>query len=235
MSQKTDQQNEPNSQPEPQHSPADALAQGLIEGMPEPSEHAIAQYLEEQAGLENAPEIVDSNAEKFNPEIHAVNADGSPKFTATGAFAKKRGRRSGAVSVLNAAGDKGQSAKPDTAAVMRANKQAAAGSAAANMLIMLGMVLGGEEWQPLKNEKIGLDEKANLETAFQDYFTASNLEDLPPSFALGIAVLGYALPRFTMPKTQARTATLWGKAKAWWANRKLKKHGLKAEPIKEEN
>ena len=229
MSQKTDQAHEPKDQPEPQHSPAEALAQGLIETMAEPSDHAIAQHLAEQAELENVPEIVDSNAEKFNPEIHAVNADGSPKFTATGAFAKKRGRRSGAASVLNAASDKGQSVKPDTSAVIRANKQAAAGSAAANTLIMLGMVLGGDEWRPLKDDKLGLDEKANLETAFQDYFTASNLEDLPPSFALGIAVLGYALPRFTMPKTQARTATLWGKCKVWWANRKLKKHGLKAE------
>lgn len=211
----------------------ETLAQTLIEGMSEPSDHAIAQHQAEQAAQDSTTTITDSAGSAFNADIHATNDDGSPKFTATGLFAKKRGRKSGAQSVLKTS-DSGSKPTTNTADIIRANKQSAAGTAAANTLIMLGIVLGGDEWRPLYDKNLGLDEKLNLETAFQDYFTASNLEDLPPSFALGVAILGYALPRFTMPKTQARTVTLWTKAKSWWASRKLKKHGLKAEPLKTE-
>lgn len=206
------------------------IAQALISSMAEPSDHAIAQFQQEQAAADEKTNITDKAGDTFNADIHATDSEGNPKFTSTGNFAKKRGRRASTDSILAAA--KAGNSVPDQSAVIKANKQAATGQMAANALIMLGMVLGGEEWRPVQNEKMGIDEKANLEQCFTDYFTAKNMDDISPNMALAIGILGYALPRFTMPKTQERSKSLWGKAKAWWANRQLKKVGLKAEAIK---
>jgi len=107
----------------------------------------------------------------------------------------------------------------------------ATGVASANMLISLGRAIGGEEWKPIKNTEYKIDEKLNLENAFADYFEATGKTDIPPGMALTIAVGAYALPRFTMPATQKRA----GKVKQWFvkllADRKLKKHGMKAQPV----
>lgn len=215
----------------PENSTMCAIAQSLIDGMPEPSDHAIEVHGREQAEQDAKTNVTDKAGTSFNSDVHAVDSDGNPKFTATGVFAKKRGRKSAADSVL------GNSVKVDSSPqrvddVIRANKQAAAGQMAANAVVMLGLVLGGEEWMPVKDRDLGLDEKANLEQCFTDYFTAMNMDDISPNMALGIGLLGYVLPRFTMPKTQARTKSVWGKAKQWWINRKLKKHGLEAVEIK---
>jgi hypothetical protein len=70
-----------------------------------------------------------------------------------------------------------------------------------------------------------------LESAFGDYFEATGKTDIPPGMALTVAIGGYMLPRFTMPKTRSRM----GKVKDWFvkklADRKLRKHGLKAEKV----
>jgi hypothetical protein len=119
-------------------------------------------------------------------------------------------------------------ADPEAQAKMQAR---ASGKMAANLLMTLGVVAGGEEWQPLKDPQSGLDEKQMLESAFGDYFEATGKTDIPPGMALTVAIGGYMLPRFTMPKTRSRM----GKVKDWFvkklADRKLRKHGLKAEKV----
>lgn len=201
------------------------LAQGLVSQMPNVSEHVIDSHnekrAEEKAQLEQNQSTTDKRGDTFDPSKHATEEDGTPKFTAAGYFAKKRGRKSGSV----IGGQPKQEQQPEVNS--KQNQQRAAGQAAANALIMLGMVVGGEEWQPIKNVEHGIDEKLNLESAFADYFAAKDMDDIPAGWALTIAVMGYTLPRFGMPKTQKRTQTLWGKCKQWYINRKLKKHGLK--------
>lgn len=43
----------------------------------------------------------DSNGDVFDPEIHAVNEDGAPRFNKDGSYAKKRGRKKGSASSDN--------------------------------------------------------------------------------------------------------------------------------------
>lgn len=217
----------------PEDSAVDDIAQALITGMPEVQQHAIDQHNEAQAELQEKQNVTDKAGNTFNPDIHATNEDGSPRLTESGNFAKKRGRKSGST---NSGGSTLGATKSqiDPATIQKQQivaKQQAAGKAAAGSLIMLGMVIGGDEWRPLVNEQMGLNEQANLEQAFADYFTARGLDDIPAGVALSIAVSAYVLPRFTMPKTRTRTATLWTKVKMWWANRKLKKHGLEAKEL----
>jgi len=201
------------------------IADSLIDTLPPVSYHVVEAHQQKETEREQQnAQKTDKRGDIFNADIHAVDDNGDPKFTAAGYFAKRRGRKSGG----------SNSEKKSTLGInqdpllIQKQKQRAAGSAAANSLIMLGIVLCGDEWQPIRNEEHGINEKANLEMAFSDYFEQNGLEDIPAGVALAIAVSGYMLPRFTMPKTRARSATLLQKIKAWWANRKLKRHGLKA-------
>jgi len=214
-------------------SSVDNLADDLINGMPDVQEHVVENHHAQQAELENEnSQSTDKRGTQFDATIHAIEEDGSPKFTAAGYFAKKRGRGSAtAKSKLGTA----QTENVDNSAQLAKAKQKAAGQAAANSLIMLGVVIGGEEWNPIYNEQHGINEKANLENAFGEYFEQKGLDDIPAGVALTIAVMGYMLPRFTMPKTQARTSTAWSKMKKWYINRKVKKHGLKTAELTKEN
>lgn len=212
-----------------------SLADALVGNMPDVSEHVVNAHEQEQSAQAHENALMkDKRGDTFDPDTHATNDDGSPKMTAAGYFAKKRGRKAGSTkSTLNTGSAQKHQETIDPQKAVKA-QQRMAGNAAANTLITLGVVMGGEEWQPMKSEEHGIDEKMTLEMAFSDYFEAKNMDDIPAGVALSIAVMGYALPRFTMPKTQQRSKTMWGKVKKWWINRKLKKHNLKAEEIKKE-
>lgn len=220
------------AQPEPDSSDSLASLTGdLIESMPDVQEHAVAAHFEEQNAIlaENAS-ARDKRGDLFDPEQHAAESDGSPKLTANGYFAKKRGRKNG--STL------GVESKPtvDQLGAQKQIKQRHAGLAAANAIIMLGVVVGGDEFKPIKSAEHGIDEKQNLENAFGDYFVAKDMDDIPAGVALSIALIGYLAPRFTMPKTQKRASGFINWVKVKIANRKLKKHGMqvKAEKSKDE-
>ena len=172
----------------------------LKDEMSDISEHAI------QGEQEKEKETAEKALEGFDSEIHAMR-DGKPIPTirhgkvVPGKFQLKRGKKKGtpqkAASVVS-----GDSMVSPGEIVNNGGQ--AAGKAAAHMLITLGCTIGGDEFQPVKDETYGIDEAANLETAFGDYFVATGRTDFPPGIALSIAVGGYILPRFTRPKTKSR-------------------------------
>jgi len=96
----------------------------------------------------------------------------------------------------------------------------ALGHYAAGCLVSVGRMIGGEEWEP-KTEPI--DEMGNLQAAFGDYFRAKDIRDVPPGLALSIAIIGYAAPRFTAPKTKERVLSWWDRIKLKMAAKKLEK------------
>lgn len=212
-------------QPTTQAADINGLADILIEESPEPQPHAIAQ----QAELETARVAQNAEAVKqfpdFNPAIHATNADGSPALTPTGRLAKIRKGRS-ASPKLTIPNNAGQSAQPSLAQ-SREVQARAGGAGFANLVIALSVGIGGEEFIPRRDPKVGLDEKAMLEGAFGDYFVATGKTDLPPGWALAAALSLYVVPRFGMPKTQSR----FQRAKNWvavkWINFRLARKGYK--------
>ena len=111
---------------------------------------------------------------------------------------------------------------PNAAQVQRENEAKIAGQAAAQMLFMAGQALGGSEWAPREGEP------DLIAGAFSEYFKAKNIRDIPPGAALAFALCIYVGPRFAMPETKRRVSSLWGRVKLWIANRKLKKHGMRA-------
>lgn len=174
----------------------------LMSEQPAVQEHAISQAAADAAAQSNH----DVNAQPFNAAIHAVNADGSPRKTAKGAWALKRGKKAGAAQ-SGTASPKLTIPGGAGITVEQANKEQLArrgGAGAANLLMAVCVGLGGTEWQPRADAKTGLDEKAMLEGVFGDYFVATNKTDLPPGWALVAGCAMYALPRFGMPQTQSR-------------------------------
>lgn len=212
-----------------QHTPTSVSSLGatLMSEQPEVQQHAIDQAQAEalaQAGQ-------DSNGEVFNPGVHAANADGSPRKTAAGAFAKKRGRKAGSTSTAQGAP---KLTIPGGAGITQdqLTKQQLArkgGAGAANLVMAACIGLGGDEWRPRLDVKIGMDEKAMLEGVFGDYFVATEKTDLPPGWALVAGLAMYALPRFGMPKTQSRLARVKNWFGAKWVQFRARRAGLKVK------
>lgn len=216
---------EPETAPSAENPPADgsaATANGLadVQGiaatlrseMPEVQSHAV-----EAARSEAAASVgKDINGDSFNSATHVTGSDGQGKKNAKGAWEKKRGRKAGS----STAGNSAQSVQsrvgtgntaPTAAGPTKEQLARQSGVGAANLFFVAGIILGGEEWQPQADPKIGLDEKLMMEGAFGDYFVATGKTDLPPGWALVAAVGMFAARRFTMPKTQSR----FTKLKTW--------------------
>lgn len=100
----------------------------------------------------------------------------------------------------------------------------ATGRHAARLLTSMSVALGGDEWRPMYDEKLGIDEGAQLEGAFADYFESKEMNDIPPGIALCVVVGAYTLPRLTMPKTQTRLGRFRDKMAAMYFNFKTRKN-----------
>jgi hypothetical protein len=202
----------------------------LISEEPTPNPAAVEQ-MRAQVSAEADATVKPSG---FDSGIHATNADGSPKLNGDGSFAKKRGRKPGGAASaapgqkkkLHIPGGAGVEMPPQMSQEMIARR---GGANAASLLVMLGMGIGGEEWAPRKDDKIGMDEKAMLDCAFGDYFVANNMGDIPPGWALVAAVGMYSLPRFTMPKTRTRLQKVKGWFAAKYVQWKARRAGLRVK------
>ena len=83
-----------------------------------------------------------------------------------------------------------------------------AAEAACAITYALGMTIGGDEWSPTT------DEHAQLLPAWETYLKTKQVRDVPPGLALTIAMLAYAGPRFSRPKTLSRLQ----KIKLWFVS-----------------
>lgn len=189
------------------------IASSIIENIPGVSGHVIEQEA-------NKP-TVDAEGTPFDPALHVADLDGNPVKTAAGLYRNKSGRKSAGRpyvdptkkrvksqgSILGAS----ETQKPPELApgtVM-------AGKAAAAMIFQAGLLIGGDEWQPVINESIGRNEPLEMETAWINYFKAKGITDFPPGVVLALTMVAYAVPRFAQPKTRTRFQMigLWIKSK----------------------
>jgi hypothetical protein len=215
------------------------IATELAASMPDVQEHAVAQAQREQQAANDVPR--DKSGALFDPATHVTGADGKGTLTVRGTWAQKRGRKAGnAAPVTNAGVVRnstlgGPAAAPTPQALQLAQQQQneaqsrAAGVAAAEMLFVAGQAIGGEEWAPMLNKAMGLDERTMMHGAFGEYFVKSGTKDIPPGAALTFCIIAYIAPRFAMPKTQTRYQKVKGALVTWWVNRKLRKQGLEVQ------
>lgn len=191
------------------------------ESMPEPSkgiddliagENPLGTDASNDAGntssnpFNNGPAIPSG----FDPQIHEADEAGNPVFNSDGTLRRKRGRKPGqsygfsshAPYSANGIANLGDGTPAGDQAEFL--KRRAAANAATAILVGAATGIFGNEWQPIADKKSGLDERANLQRAFEDYFEAAGTIDLPPGLALAVSVAAYALPRFGMPQTKEK-------------------------------
>jgi hypothetical protein len=212
------------------------IVDNLISQSPEVQPHVIEHFenIENQTQKEFEG-LTDRFGVAFDKNIHITGRDGRPSLTKLGKLMRKpnapsAGRPaaqtqkvSGAKSQINL--DPQPSSEPAQAQLKPEHK--ATGIALTGAIMALAVAIGGEEFNPIKREDLGLDERAMLENAAAEWLRAKNMVDLPPDYAFGIALASYFIPRFTMPKTQNRIKLFFqwigGKFVSWKARRALVK------------
>ena len=155
--------------------------------------------------------VADSVADHlgFDPAIHAVNPDGTPKLTVDGAYAKKRGRRK----VVDTAGEN----RPEVSAapILPGNPgmdaaTVAAMSNAQTALFLVRTTTGvlsraiGPEWAAEKGEEKGLSD------AVKQYLDAKGGIQISPEMGLTLALAAYAVPRLATENTQSKLSRFAG-------------------------
>jgi hypothetical protein len=150
--------------------------------------------------------------EGFDPDVHAVNEDGTPKKKADGSFAKKRGRKSGAAA--SALPPKAVSPLASVGEPVKISADEAARQSANLVINAAVWTLGAEVGQPRDKA-----EAEGLKLSFKNYFEARGVPNIPPEIGLFIAVGSYIGPRLysEVGKTKMEKLTIWFKAKLWAA------------------
>lgn len=203
------------------------IAATISNDMPEPSQHAIDEFkTQEREKRASVDGLRDKDGDTFDPAKHRVDSEGNPVLSANGLLIKKPGRRSGTKTKSTVAAPSTGAQSIDSYTVGRTTAQA---------LLSVCSLLGGEEWRPIRNEQHGIDEQRDIENAFGKYFEAKNWKDIPPGLGLTLVLTAYAGVRLTMPKTQQRVGGAIGWVKKKIADRKLRKHGLRAVETEKEN
>lgn len=218
-------------------------AADLIVTPPEPTAHVVANQGHETpapapaAAPEPAPAAprgpvippkTDRAGVPFNPEKHCDAMH--PK---SGRWMPKKPKRPESGSTLGSARTPAakpaafSTVAPDTPAAAPNPEPAAeiptdqfkiAAVGACTVLYSVGMTIGGDEWRPSD------DEHANLAQSFEAYFRVKGITDLSPGWALAIALVAYAGPRFRGPKTVTTLQKIGGffaRIGAWWKARSV--------------
>lgn len=133
----------------------------------------------------------------FDPAIHAVAEDGSPKRRADGSYALKRGRKSGQSNSLPPkTGATATATKTDSESVTDSgNVKIAPDEAArqsANLVINMAVWVCGEEIGKPQDKA----EADGLKISFVNYYEARGVPNIPPELGLVAALGSYIIPRF---------------------------------------
>lgn len=141
--------------------------------------------------------------EGFDEAMHAIGKDGKPRYNKDGSYARKRGRKGGAISSGGVDSPSASVVSTDDAAIQ-----------SANLLFNLSVFMGGDEWAPSKDEAIC------VKTGFKNYYDARGIVNIPPELGLVIALGMYALPRLNKPSTREKISSFWVWVKDKFAKKK---------------
>lgn len=195
----------------------DSISDSLAESSPEVSQSFVDQAQDAKQEKESEwAHLRDKQGYTFDSKIHLSKDDGSPKLNKDGTIQRRRLRKKKSQT-------DGEQISDAVTVQLTAEQQTQAryaGVAAASSLFVVCRGLGGEEWIPQKDETQGIDERAELQTAFGDYFVSKGWTEFPPGIALSLCLGMYAAPRFTLPQTQSRIKSAWTKSREWLGRRK---------------
>lgn len=128
----------------------------------------------------------------FDPAVHAVNADGSPKRKADGSYALKRGRKAGSTLPPPSSSASAASVAPEVVAPAPARiSPDEAARQSTNLVINASVWICGEEiGKPLDKA-----EADGLKLSFVNYYETRGVPNIPPELGLFAALASYIAPR----------------------------------------
>jgi hypothetical protein len=190
-----------------------------LESKPESSQVEVSRHKVDQEEHEKAKKFIGELDKKnipFDPERHHFSSiKGFPPkhpqygtWYRKGAFDHLKKKKPSNAFVFSPEKEKAAQVEKEAEGI-RESESLRMGSVAAQMTVQFGCMIGGDEWTPQTVN--GLNEMDILSTAYGNYFIANDYEDLPPGAALCIAVMGYALPRLSQPKT----VSFFGRCSNW--------------------
>ena len=190
------------------------ITEKLVKEMPDVQENAIDQLAGEQE-QEHAG-LFDRMGRAFDRTLHLTDDDGKPRLTKGNKLKIKRGQgpdakqKESKIGGLDAPGGiafaEGQAAQEAEILVT--------GQSAASLTFLLGIMVFKEDGKPTQ------DEINQVTYAYQTYFRAKNIRDLPPGVILATALITYAGPRMMKPKTSKKIAGAWEKIKKRYSKNK---------------
>lgn len=184
------------------------ITEKLVQEMPGVQENAIDQLDKEKEQVKAG--FRDKMGRAFDKLMHLTDEDGEPKLTKNGRLRIKRGfgpdaktpKESTIGGIETPAGITFADGQRDGEAEILAT-----GQSAASLTFLLGMFIFKEGGKPNK------DEINQVTYAYQTYFRAKNIRDLPPGVILATALMTYAAPRIMLPETRKRSSKVWTKVK----------------------
>lgn len=190
------------------------VTEKLVEEMPAVQENAIDQLAGDQEQEHTG--LLDRMGRSFNRALHLTDDEGQPRLTKGNKLKIKRGQGPDAAKVKESTiggleptpGIGFAEGQPASEAEILAT-----GQSAASLTFLLGMMIFKEDGKPTK------DEINQVTYAYQTYFRAKNIRDLPPGVVLVTALITYAGPRLMKPEIQKKAGNAWKKFKNW-RNRK---------------
>ncbi len=200
----------------PQPATATDIGERMAEEMPAPSPNAVAEMSSENDASLNAP----SDPQPAPLPEAPKRGRGRPPMTDDQKAANKAARKSkvGTVSKSATVANVAETSQEQTAAI------AMAAGTATSLTIMLGCVIGGEDFAPGKNPLAGgMDDDKFLFKAYFDYCKAKGVQDIPPGVALSAALMVYVAPRLNKPNTKTRLQKVGGAIAHFWGKIRKRK------------
>lgn len=154
--------------------------------------------------------------EEFDPSIHAVNADGTPRRKVDGSLARRRGRKGGTSSSASGEKQKKTTVSSGSVAGIDMTDYAVLGDLAAGMTAATGVMVFGAEWD-FRDPA----ERQGMAMAYAEYMRAKEIRDIPPGMVLTMVLVSYSVPRLQLPETQSRMQKIGGWIKSKIAGRKF--------------
>ena len=184
------------------------IADKLVDEMPGVQENAIEQLDNEKE--QQKAGFRDKMGRAFDKLMHLTTEDGEPKLTKSGRLRIRRGFGPDAKTPKQSTIGGLDTPPGITFADGQRDGEAeilATGQSAASLTFLVGMFAFKEAGKPTK------DEVNQVTYAYQTYFRAKNIRDLPPGVILATALMTYAGPRLILPETRKRSNKLWTKVK----------------------
>lgn len=200
----------------------DAELDLLVADMPQVVQDAVDAGKAKEADAVKVQEVArDKKGNAFNPSIHAADPNGLPLYTPTGRFKIKTGVRAGIT-------------LPTTQEAPQADKRIrAAAEKHADIFLITGISIFGEEWKPTKES--GIDERSMLVEVNEKWMLENGYVE-PPAWMDLLLVYGLFIgKRLFQPQTKSRVKLLWDKLSMGVTNLWLKVTGQKIKVVSTED